>query len=60
MRGSQTSSWAKSVGTALGFILGGAVILLVQNGMASSKAEAPRSAAAPFDTAAADQAGRTP
>jgi hypothetical protein len=32
----QKSSWAKSAGTALGFIVGGTLILLMQNGLAQS------------------------
>ena len=34
MLGYRKSLWAKSAGTALGFIVGGAIILLVQNGLA--------------------------
>jgi hypothetical protein len=47
MSGKQKSSWAKSAGTALGFIVGGTLILLVQNGLAQSpdRPEAQRQAA---------------
>jgi hypothetical protein len=47
MTGKQKSGWAKSAGTALGFIVGGTLILLVQNGLAQSpdRPEAQRQAA---------------